>query len=171
MTPRIVTCVFAAAALFGVTACSETPSDPAATTTTDSTMGEPTTASEEPSAIDSEAGADEEQSVAEACLGLSEPLSRAGEELSDIASGATGDPQEAVDLWSEIVEIYEDAADSVSNAEVEAAARAASEDVAKLRDQVQKVFVDQDMGAMDAYNEAVAEFEEAQTELMELCAG
>jgi len=171
MTPRIVTCVFAAAALFGVTACSETPSDPGATTTTDSTMAEPTTASEEPSATDTETSADEEQSVEEACASFTEPIARASEELPNIATDATADPQAAVDAWSEVVDAYESAVGDVSNEEVQTVATAAYEDLKELRDQMQKAFVEKDAGAMGDYTDAASAFQESQTELMELCAG
>lgn len=171
MTPRIVTCAFAAAALFGVTACSETPSDPAATTTTDSATAEPTTASEEPSATDTETSADEEQSVEEVCASFTEPIARASEELPNIATDATADPQAAVDAWSEVVDAYESAVGDITNEEVQTVATAAYEDLKDLRDQMQKAFVEKDASAMGDYTDAASAFQESQTELMALCAG
>ncbi len=175
MTPRIVVSLFAVATLFGVTACSETPSDTSATTTpTESAAADPTasetTESAEPTDDDSSSPATGEQSVAEACTAIAEPMTQASEELRDVAASTT-DPEAAVEAWSTVVEAYESAADNVSNAEVEAAVNTASEDLAELRDALQKAYVEKDADAMGLYTDAVAAFQESQTELMDLCAG
>ncbi len=107
----------------------------------------------------------------EACASFTEPIAKASDELSDMASDAAADPEGAVDAWSQVVDTYESAVAGVSNAEVQAAARAAADNLAELRDAMEKAFVDKDATAMGVFTEATAAFQESQSELMELCAG
>jgi len=168
MNRSIVSPVVAMVAALAMTACSGTPADTASTTPADA----PTTAASSATpATSSDADAGTEQSVAEACLSMADPIAEASEKLSEIASVGTGDAQSAVDSWSTLVEAYRSVADTVTNPEVKAAAIAVRDDLAELRDAMEKVYVDQDMGAMSEFTDATSAWQASQTELQTLCAG
>lgn len=180
MNRSLVSPVVAVLAALALAACSGTPAD-----TTDATSSDaPTTAaapvettvdaapSSQPApapATSSDAAVGAEQSVAQACLSVAGPISEAAEKMSEIASVVTTDPQSAVDTWSALVEAYESVAGTVTNAEVKAAATAVRDDLATLRDAMQKVYVDLDMAAMSEFTDATAEWQASQTELQALC--
>lgn len=99
------------------------------------------------------------------------PIAEASQKMSEIASVATSDPQSAVDAWSTLVEAYRSVADNVTNAEVKAVASAVRDDLTTLRDAMEKVYVEQDMGAMTEFMDATGAMQESMTELQTLCAG
>ncbi|MBB1482765.1 hypothetical protein H5392_02675 [Tessaracoccus sp. MC1865] len=192
MNHRIGTSIIAAMAALGLAACSGTPGEsttpgasveaPATDTTTtaetgtESASADPTTqsASADPSAdsdASTPAGTDAQQPVADACASMSGPLEDASKAIADIASVGTADPQVAVDTWTKLVEAYRTAADIVVNPEVKAAASAVQEDATKMRDAIQKVYVDQDMSEMGDVTEATTEFGASMAELQALCTG
>jgi hypothetical protein len=104
-------------------------------------------------------------------MSMAGPIAEASEKMSEIASIATTDPQSAVDTWSALVEAYESVAGTVTNAEVKAAASAVRDDLASLRDAMQKVYVELDMSAMSEFTDATAEWQDSQTNLQTICAG
>ncbi|GAA4898521.1 hypothetical protein GCM10025789_15570 [Tessaracoccus lubricantis] len=191
MNRRIGTSIIAAMAALGLAACSGTTGDsttptasveaPATDTTTTADTGsespsvdESTESGADPStesASSSPSGTDAQQTVQDACQSISGPLEDASRAIADIASVATADPQVAVDTWTELVEAYRTAADSVVNPEVKAAASAVQEDVTMMRDAIQKAYVDQDMNAVTEVTEATTEFQASMTELQSLCTG
>ncbi|MHA6511533.1 hypothetical protein [Tessaracoccus sp. Z1128] len=168
MNRSILSSVVAMVASLAMTACSGSPADTASTTPDDA----PTTtaAASAAPATSSDADTGTEQSVAEACMSMAEPIAEAGEKLSEIASVGTGDPQSAVDSWSTLVDAYRSVADTVTNPEVKAAAIAVRDDLATLRDAMEKAYVDQDMGAMSEFTDATSAWQASQTELQTLCA-
>lgn len=100
---------------------------------------------------------------------MSSPLAEASLAMAESAQAGTSDPQTAVDVWTDLANGFEAIADEVQNAEVKAAATTAHEDIAAVRDAMQKVYVENDMGAMDEYTAATEEMNESYTALMELC--
>lgn len=167
MNRSIVSPVVAMVAALAMTACSGSPADTASTTPADA----PTTAAASAApATSSDVDTGTEQSVAEACQSMAGPIAEAGEKLSEIASVGTGDPQSAVDSWSTLVDAYRSVADTVTNPEVKAAAIAVRDDLATLRDAMEKAYVDQDMGAMSEFTDATSAWQASQTELQTLCA-
>lgn len=194
MNRRIVEPVIAVLAALAMTACSETPTDTGPTAPTDTaTNAAPSTVetttdaapstvetttdaapSTEPAAApatSSDSSPDAEQSLAQACQSMAGPIAEASEKMYEIASVATSDPQSAVDAWSTLVEAYRSVADNVTNAEVKAVAGAVRDDLTTLRDAMQEVYLEQDMGAMTAFTDATAAMQESMTELQTLCAG
>lgn len=180
MNRSLVSPVVAVLAALALAACSGTPADTTDATSSDAptTVAAPvdTTVDAAPSsqpapapATSSEAAVGAEQSVAQACLSMAGPISEAAEKMSEIASVVTTDPQSAVDTWSALVEAYESVAGTVTNAEVKAAASSVRDDLATLRDAMQKVYVDLDMAAMSEFTDATAEWQASQTELQALC--
>jgi len=167
MNRRIATPVIAMAAALAMTACSGSPADTTSTAPADAATTAPSAAPATSS--DADAGAD--QSAAEACLSMAGPIAEAREKLSEIASVGLGDPQAAVDSWSTLVEAYRSVVDTVTNPEVKAAAATVRDDLTTLRDAMQKVYVDQDMGALSEFTDATSAWQASQNELLNLCAG
>lgn len=161
---RIIGLVASVAVLFGLTGCSgdsspdETAAAAPAETTSAAPVEETTPAAEESS-----------QTVQEACLAMSGPLADASIAMAESAQAGTSDPQTAVDVWTDLASGFETIAAEVQNAEVKAAATTAHADIAAVRDAMQKVFVDGDMGAMDEYTAAAESMNESYTALLEFC--
>ena len=156
MNRRIAALTIAAVSLLGLTACSST---------SGGTSGETSAPS---SSAPTETAAASEQTVAEACVSMAGPLQEASTTMGNLAQ-ASSDPQAAVDSWTALVDAYQKVADTVTNAEVKAAATAVRDDLATLRDAMQKVYVDLDMAAMSEFTDATAEWQASQTELQALC--
>lgn len=160
-------------AFLGLTACSGDDSgsvdsgSEAVTTTTEETSA----AEEDTSSAAEETTAEAaEQTVAEACISMATPMAEAGSAIAEIASAATDDPQSAVDAWTELADAYATAKDQITNVEVKDAATAAYEDVAAVRDLLQKLYVDGDTSVLSEYTTAVTDMQESLTALNELCA-
>lgn len=183
MNRRTVAPVIAVLAALTLTACSGNPTDTGPTTPADTatnaapstiettTDAPPSTEPVAASPTSSDSAPDAEQSLAQACLSMAGPIAEASQKMSEIASVATSDPQSAVDAWSTLVEAYRSVADNVTNAEVKAVASAVRDDLTTLRDAMEKVYVEQDMGAMTEFMDATGAMQESMTELQTLCAG
>lgn len=153
--------------LLGMTACSGSPSEPA---TSAPEAAAPTTTAAAPTSAPAET-ADSEQSVIQACSELTGPMAEASSAMSQIANAGTSDPQAAVDSWTVLANAFGEFGDSVSNAEVKTVATDLHEDITAVRDAMQKVYVEGDMGAMSEFTTATTEFQTSYTQLTELCAG
>lgn len=173
MNRRIAAWMTAAVAVFGLTACSGTPSattaPPAPATTAPATSAPAEPATPAPSTPAEEPNAD--QSVAQACVSLAGPMAEASAAMAELASVSTTDAQTAVDTWTALVDAFGKFSESVTNPEVKTLATQVHQDITALRDAMQKVFVDNDMGAMSDYTTAVTDWQASYTKLMELCAG
>lgn len=191
MNRLIVSAVIVATTVLGVSACSEGSGDsptPAASATATAvpTTADPTTPAVEPTSAAPTTPAAEPtspapatpaadtstvQSVTAACMSLVGPMLEASQAMSEIASATAIDAQSAVDSWSTLVDAYRAVAETVVNPEVKAAATALQGDLTALRDAMQKVYVEQDMGAMSEFMDATAAWEISQTDLQTLCTG
>lgn len=161
MNRRIAAWTIAAVAVLGLTACSggsaDAPDDePAASAPSSATETEDTSAGE--------------QSVSEACLSLAEPMQAAATTMSELST-ASSDPQSAVDAWTALVDAYKSGADSITNAEVNAAVTTVYEDTSAVRDALSKIYVDGDTGAMAELTTATTDMQTSSTALTSLCAG
>ena len=169
---RLIGLVAAAAVAFSLTGCAGD-SAPAETTAAAAAETTAAAAAETTSAapVEETAPAEEEssQTIQEACLAMSGPLAEASLAMAESAQAGTSDPQTAVDVWTDLASGFETIADEVQNAEVKAAATMAHADIASVRDAMQKVYVDNDMGAMDEYTAATERMNESYTALLELC--
>lgn len=110
-----------------------------------------------------------EQTVQEACLAMAGPMAEASTAMAESAQASVSDPQTAVNVWTDLANGFETIAADAQNAEVKTAATAAHADIAAVRDAMQKVFVDQDMGAMGEYTTATENMNTSYTALLELC--
>lgn len=157
---RLIGLVAAVAVAFSLTGCSG-----------DSVPAETTSAAVAAAPAETTAPAAEEssQTVQEACLAMSGPLAEASLAMAESAQAGTSDPQTAVDVWTDLASGFETIADEVQNAEVKAAATLAHADIASVRDAMKKVYVDNDMGAMDEYTAATESMNESYTALLEFC--
>lgn len=108
------------------------------------------------------------QTVTEACVAMASPIANASTEIANAAQAAS-DPQSAVDAWTALADGFASAATEVQNLDVQAAVSAAQTDIAAMRDEIKKVFVDGDMGAMTSYMDASTKMQESYTALMKLC--
>lgn len=176
MNRRIAAWVVAGVVALGLAACSggsdepEEPADAAPAAPAEPAAEEPAEPEAEEPEETEEPAEEEEQSVAVACTSMAGPMAEASEKMQELNSDPAGDPQDAVDTWTALVDAFESISETVTNSEVSAAAAAVHEDLAELRDQIQKVYVDEDMGAMTDYMTAATEWQASYTALIELCA-
>lgn len=155
---RRITALALAAAVFGLSACSGNPSP-----------AEQTPVAEVPvSAPEDSAGPDAE--TLQACRDLAGPFSEASSAMAEIASGGETSRQDAVDMWTALVDALGSVADSASDQEVRDAAAAAQADFASLRDAMQKVYVDGDLSAMGEFTAASTAIQRSYAALLDLCA-
>jgi hypothetical protein len=96
-------------------------------------------------------------------------MAEASTAMAESAQASVSDPQTAVNVWTDLANGFETIAADAQNAEVKTAATAAHADIAAVRDAMQKVFVDQDMGAMGEYTTATENMNTSYTALLELC--
>lgn len=158
------------AAMLGLTGCSGSPDAAPETVSeavpTQSQAAAETATTERPT--DDEAPA-VDMSMANACLSLTEPLNQANTAMLALAQDTTNDPQNAVDLWRALAVAFEDFGSTAANSEVADLAAAVGSDGHALADEMQKVFVDQDITQMSAYTEASDNFFESYEEILTLC--
>lgn len=159
MNRRIIALTIVAIAALGLTGCS-------GSSNTDPGKSEP--AASAPADQKESPAAEAEQSVADACVAIAGPLADASQKMAGL-SNAASDPQAAVDVWTELAKGFENAATTVSNADVKAATAKVSETVAAVRDQIKKVFVDKDTSAMTAYTQATTDMQTAYSAMTKLC--
>ncbi|GAA2005650.1 hypothetical protein [Microbacterium ulmi] len=157
MKLRIAAWTLAAVAVLGLTACSAGPES----------TGETPAASAPAAPAETTAS---EQTVAEACVSMAGPLEEASTTLAKLADAAA-DPQAAVDAWTALVDAYQEVADTVTNAEVKAAATTAKDDLAAVRDAIAKIYVDGDTAALSDLTTATTDMQTSLTALSTLCAG
>ena len=98
------------------------------------------------------------------------PLQEASTTMGNLAQ-ASSDPQAAVDSWTALVDAYQKVADTVTNAEVKAAATTATTDLTAVRDALSKIYVDGDTGALGDLTTATTNMQTSLTALNKLCAG
>ena len=158
MNRRIAALTIAAVSLLGLTACSST---------SGGTSGETSAPS---SSAPTETAAASEQTVAEACVSMAGPLQEASTTMGNLAQ-ASSDPQAAVDSWTALVDAYQKVADTVTNADVMAAATTATTDLTAVRDALSKIYVDGDTGALGDLTTATTNMQTSLTALNKLCAG
>lgn len=157
MIRQVISGTIGLVAMFGLTACAS---------------GQPgTTAPTSPApATSAPAATETEQTVRAACMELAEPISEANQKLAEIMSLDTSNPQNAVDAWSTLVDAFAEFQDSVSNPEVKAAATAVHADVAAVRDALEKVYIQEDLSAMNEFTQATTNMQTSYTALTTLCA-
>ena len=162
---KIVGLMAASFIAFTMSACSDD-STPEDTTSVESSASETEAPEETETSEQPEASG---QTADEACLAMIGPMSEANNAMLESAQSSASDPQTAVNMWSDLANGFEEIATDTVNPEVKAAATTAQADIASVRDAIQKVFVDEDMGAMGEYTTALEEMSESYTALMELC--
>ena len=161
MKKTLAAWTIAATALFGLAACSSTPS-------TDSGATADSESSASASARPEEAAGG--QSVADACTEVQSKIQDASTAVTDIdIANAGNDPQGTVDAFTETVDSVGAAVESVDNAEVKTALSAVHEDFVALRDLLSKVLVDQDMSAAADITTAATDVQTSAQELATLC--
>ncbi len=165
MNRRLIGLAIFAIAALGLTGCSVTinPSE--------ANQQEPVQSSapaEQKPAAEEEQPADDGQSVMAACLNLAGPLAETSQGMSKVDINSS-DPQSAVDMWTKLADGFGKASTSISNTEVKEAVTTVAADVSAMRDQIKKVFVDKDMGAMGDYTQAAADMQKSYLALMTLC--
>ncbi len=158
MNRRFAALAIVATALLGLTACSSTAAEPAASPAASA------------SSMPSETAAASEQTVAEACVSMAGPLQEASTTMSALATAST-DPQAAVDAWTALVDAYQKVADSVTNGEVKAATATVTTDLTAVRDALSKIYLNGDTGAMTDLTTASGNMQTSLTALTKLCAG
>lgn len=157
MIRKITALALATAAVFGLSACSGN----AAPEKQEPVAETPAPAEEGTSELDA--------ATVQACLDLAAPFAEASSAMLQIASDGKIPPQEAVDMWTALVDALGRVADSTSDQEVKDAAAAAHADFAALRDAMQKVYVEGDMSAMGDYAAASAAIQSSYSALLDLC--
>lgn len=163
---RIVAALaFTAALTLGVTACSSE-AEPAPEPETETVE---TATSDAGTETDGDTGEQAVLSNPEACLSLMEPLEEVNLAFVSIAEDAQSDPQTAIDMWRTLSDTFEEFGATVANPEVAALATAVGEDGHALTDAMQRVYVDQDMSAMNDFTTANTAFFESYEELLSLC--
>jgi hypothetical protein len=101
-------------------------------------------------------------------LKIAEPLQEASATMAGL-SDVSNDPQSAVDAWTALADMYTSFSQSVTNTDVKSAAEAVAEDTSQVRDAIQKVYVDNDMNALDEFSTASSEWQTSYTALTTLC--
>lgn len=102
-------------------------------------------------------------------LPLAEPLGKANAAMLAIADDTANDPQNAVDMWRALAVAFEDSGASATNPKVAELSAAVGTNGHALADEMQRVFVDQDVSQMGAYTEASDAFFTSYGEILELC--
>jgi flagellar biosynthesis/type III secretory pathway M-ring protein FliF/YscJ len=160
MKKTIAAWTIAAAAVFGLAACSSTSAETDTGADVESSASAP--AEEEAPAGD--------QSVADACSIVQSKIQEASSAVSSIdVSSASEDPQGTVDAFTETVDGVGEAVESVSNPEVKEATSAVYDDFVALRDLLSKVLIDQDMEAAGEMATAATDVQTSAQELGTLC--
>ncbi|MDQ0644727.1 hypothetical protein [Microbacterium murale] len=156
MNRRIAAWTIAAVAVLGLTACSGAPAaeDDKSTDSGDSAPVEETNT---------------DQSVEEACGIVLPKLQEASSAAGEIDTTGATDPQTTVDQFNTVVDAFGEAADSVSNVEVQEATAAVHEDFVALSDVLSKVLIDQDLSAAENMGTITTDMTESATALQELC--
>lgn len=186
MKRALVTLALVATASLGVSGCSgssDKAAEPAKETATATVEKEESTTEEQAAPAD--------QTVAEACLQIAEPMQQASEaavaladNATDLAGEISADPaaamqniQGAMDLWKESAATWRSLADgfaefdaNVTNADVKAVSSTVAKDASELSNQIQKVYVDLDLTAMDQFTAANDAFSASYQKLAEVCA-
>ena len=161
MNRKIPALAIAAAALFGLSACSG-----GSASVEEKPVAEAPAAEETPS---EESMTEADATAVQACLDLIGPFAEANSAMMGIVADGKLPPQDVVDMWTSLVDALGKVANTASNPEVKTAAAVAHSDFAALRDAMQRVYVEGDITAMGDYAAAVSAIETSYTALLALC--
>ena len=110
-----------------------------------------------------------EQTVPEACLALAGPIQDASVAIADAGEQTANDPQAAVDAWTALAEAFTEYAGSVENTEVKPIADQLAKDSSALRDEIETVFLKNDVSRMAEYTASLQAFSDSYQSLVTLC--
>ena len=173
MNRRFAACTIAVFSMIGLSACGGG-SDTSDATTTPAAVAKTTSApapveTTEAPAADTPAATEPDSDIAAACLQMAGPISDANAEMINLYQQPI-DAQAAVDAWTSLTDAFGEISETVTNADVKSAAEAVHTDTTDLRDAMQKVYVEQDLSAMNDYTAATERFSTSYTALINLCA-
>ncbi|MFT3943212.1 MAG: hypothetical protein QM705_05225 [Ancrocorticia sp.] len=176
MNRRIVALTIATASLLGLSACggsgSSTESSAPVAEQTVAAAPEASAPTEDESKEDEskeDATRSADMSLVDECLSLTEPLGKANAAMLKIADDTSNDPQDAVDTWRALAVAFEDFGKVAANTKVAELSAAVGTDGHALADEMQKVYVDEDIASLGAFTQANDKFFASYGELLELC--
>ncbi len=175
MNRHIAAITIAAGAILGLSACGGTDNS----TESSAPVAEQTVAAAPETSAPAKEEAKEEttggatravdMSLVDECLSLTEPLGKANAAMLKIADDTSNDPQDAVDMWRALAVAFEDFGKVAANPKVAELSAAVGTDGHALADEMQKVYVDNDMSSLGAFTQANDKFFASYGELLELC--
>ena len=175
MNRRIVALTIATASLLGLSACggsdSSTESSAPVAEQTVAAAPETSAPAKEEAKEETTGGATRsaDMSLVDECLSLTEPLGKASAAMLKIADDTSNDPQDAVDMWRALAVAFEDFGKVAANTKVAELSAAVGTDGHALADEMQKVYVDEDIASLGAFTQANDKFFASYGELLELC--
>ena len=174
MRRQIATWTIFALAVFGLTACSGSPSETrSGADTTTSTTTSATAPQTTPSAEEATTSA---QSLSEACIQPSAQLAKASAQLMEASAaianaGSKGNPKATIKAFTAVVDAFGAMAESATHPEVKDSLTRLHESYGELRDLLSKVLIDEDYSAAAEFATVANDVQESLTAFQDLCAG
>ncbi len=171
MNRRIAALTIAAGAILGLSACggSDNSAESSAPTAAQTTAAAPETSTPAKEEAKEETTRSADMSLVDGCMSLAEPLGKANAAMLKIADDTSNNPQNAVDMWRALAVAFEDFGKVAANPKVAELSAAVGTDGHALADEMQKVYVDNDMSSLGAFTQANDKFFASYGELLELC--
>lgn len=108
-------------------------------------------------------------STVDACLALMEPLQEANLAMQELAQEDTEDPETAIAMWRTLSETFEEFGETASDPEMAALSTEVGEHGHALTDVMEKLYLEEDLSAMNEFSAANTAFFDSYQELLGLC--